>query len=230
MIDLCKEHSTAPLRGWRPEHGWWLCPAPGESVTLQCPVGRPAAVGGPFCQAHGGATRAQAEAERDWNWLAPENVGDVVAVQQAGTLSLQSVNAYVVLRTEQGRWLAWLGLGSMLDQVSRRDYAGCGRKTCRNCGHGKFCGRSRNAFADRETALRDATTAWRSRLTARIEEIHVARGGTLAWGLEVTPLADPVVIDLKEGESAWDVAQLRERVGSPGIGMLSGLRGTGEAI
>lgn len=228
--ELCGEHSTTPIEGWRHERGLWLCPEPGESVTLQCPAGRPDAVAGPYCGAHGGSSRALAEAESNWHRLAPESVGGPAEVLAAGTLGLQSPHAYVVLRPERGRWLAWLGLGSMLQQVPRADYAGCGRTRCRSCALGKYCGRSRNAFPDRDAALRDATALWRANLTERIAEIHAARGGTLSWGIEVTPLTDPIVIDLAEGQSAWDAAQARDRIGSPGLGMISGLRGTGEAI
>lgn len=230
MTALCSEHSTTPVTGWRQEHGWWLCPEPGESVTLECPAGRPDAVGGPYCAAHGGSVRARAEAEGSWDWLAPESVGDHDAVLAAGAMGLQSPHAYVVVRPEHGRWLAWLGIGSMLDQVPRSDYAGCGRKVCRNCARGKFCGKSRNAFADKESALRDATAQWRRCLADRIGQIHAARGDTLAWGLPVTPLADPIVIELAEGENAWDLAQMRTRIGSAGLGMISGVRGTGEVI
>jgi hypothetical protein len=205
----CREESTHPISGWRQENGRWLCPEAGWSMALPCPAGRPDALGGPWCAQHGGLLRALAEAERDWNWLAPEIVGGPDDVMDAGSLGLQTVHVYIVLRPERGRWLAWLGLGGMLEQVPRLEYAGCGRKACRNCARGKYCGKRQHAFFDRETALRDATTVWRERLAERIVEIRHARGGTLAWGIEVAPRADPIVLEITEGENAWDVAHSR---------------------
>jgi hypothetical protein len=228
---LCRESSLEPVPGWRQGHGLWLCPEPGESVSLRCPAGRPDATGGPYCAAHGGRERAQQEAERDWNWLAPECVGDAAAVLAAGTLQLTTEHAYVVVRprSEHGIWLAWLGLGSHLEPVPRTAYDGCGRPGCRSCREGQGCGRRRHAFPSRALAAADAITLWRRRLRARIEEISAARGDTLSWGMPVTPLADPLVLELGDHGSAWDEAMVRERIGSEGLAAITGLRSTGEA-
>lgn len=153
------------------------CVRHGERVVLPTPAGRPPAVGGPYCDMHGGAARAREEAERDSNYSAPAEVGDAGAVASAGCLALCSVHACVVVRPEHGRWLAWLGIGGLLQGVENphaklRHRGGAGRSKQRRCS-------GRYAFPTCEAAIEIAVHVWRETLHARVEEIGRARGGTL---------------------------------------------------
>lgn len=233
MIGSCSESSLDERPGWRREHGLWLCPEPGEGVSLECPAGRPNATGGPYCNAHGGRARALEEAQRDWNYLAPESVGNTAAVQAAGTRALDTRHAYIVVRPNpDGGWFSWLGLGSLQEQVPRADYVGCGRPKCRSCREGKGCGRGgRHVHPSGAAAAAAAHRLWRVMLAARVDEIRAARGGTLTWGVPIAPLTEPVLVSLNHHtENAWDLAVTLPRVGPPGLGAISGLRPTGEAI
>lgn len=97
LLDRPRLHSPH-----KPEIGdLWRCNAPtGPPVTLPCPAGRPDAVAGPYCTAHGGHARADAEARRDWSFLAPASVGHEGKVLETGCLGLTSPNAYLVIRQE----------------------------------------------------------------------------------------------------------------------------------
>ena len=77
----------------------WRCGTPAEGVRLQCPSGRPDAVAC-YCSEHGGIPRADAEARRDWNFLAPASVGDADQVLTAGCMALNSEHSVVVIRRE----------------------------------------------------------------------------------------------------------------------------------
>lgn len=197
-------------------------------VRLSCPEGRPDAVAA-YCQEHGGKERALEEAERNWGYAAPASVGDMDRVLEAGSLGLQTPDAYVVVRQttvgEGGVWLAWLGLGSMLQQVPNpaavpRQRGGRGRRPSDGT----------KSFPSRETALSTALEAWRDRVTARVAEIREARGGTLEWGLDVEPLDEPVIIVLEQGDerTAWEVASGLSRRTPVGASFIRGLRSSGE--
>lgn len=75
-------------------------------------------------------------------------------------------------------WLAQLGLGSHLIHVG--------------------------AYATREEALAAGLAEWRMRVSEWLGEIREARGGTLDWGVPVRPLAEPILVEPKPGQSAWD--------------------------
>jgi hypothetical protein len=212
------------------------CGQPGHVVRLPCSAGRPDAVGGPYCDEHGGEGRARQEASRDWNYLAPESVGSAAAVSLAGSLCLQTPNAYVVVRrtpdSQGGTWLAWLGLGSLLEPVENplsAPHRRGGRKHLR-AGQVRATTGTRS-FPTREAALARATDVWRRRLAETVALITRERGGTLEWGVPVAPLAEPVVIVLEQGDSrsAWDLAVTLPRRCEPGIAWASGLRPSGEA-
>lgn len=205
------------------------CPNEGVVVRLRCPRGRPDAVAA-YCLEHGGEERARALAERDWNYVAPESVDDV---EDAGCMGLQSTHAYVVVRqvppAQGGVWLAWLGLGSLLTPVvnpkgERRPRGG--RR------QGKYQDRPLTSFPARNEALEAARAQWRRELTARVEEIRRARGGTLGWGTPVEPLDEPIIILLEQGDSrsAWNIAKTLPRRSREGFGVLSGLRPSGECL
>ena len=149
----------------------------------------------------------------------------------AGLLALTSREAYVVVRPEHGVWLAWLGLGSHLLAVSnpeggRRDREG--KLATRRGRGGARVVKGAKSFASRENALSAATAAWGRNLEERIACITRARGGTLAWGRPLAPLAEPIVIELGVHGSAWDVAVALPRRSPEGDAMLSGTRPSGE--
>lgn len=176
------------------------------AVRLPTPCGRPAAVGGPYCEAHGGLARAEAEARRDWFLVAPESVGDAEAVLDAGNASLSSPEAIVVIRDVGDRepgpkpWRAYLGVGAFMRAVENPEASRTGRR-----GKGGKP-RGRCAFASAEDALRAGLDAWRTNLDARVAEIRALRGGTLDWGMPVVPRREPIVLRLERGDhrSAWD--------------------------
>jgi hypothetical protein len=206
------------------------CRRPGVGVSLPCPAGRPDATAGPYCDEHGGLARAQSEAERDWNYVAPASVGDVEAVQSAGCASLDSTCAYLVLREEHGRWLAWLGLGShMMPVHSPRARPMRRKRGERKDEHAARAALGGCAFDSREVAESEARSAWRQHVYLRVESIRAARGGTLGWGVPVAPLADPHVIDAND-RNAWDVADEVERSAPRGLAGLSGVRPSGEPL
>lgn len=209
------------------------CPNPGHEVRLKCPAGRPDAVGC-YCDEHGGAERARQLASQEWNYLAPECVGDEHAVEDAGCQCLGTPEAYVVIRqtpaAQGGTWLAWLGLGSRLKAVPseagpRLDVDGKPRLR-----RGKPFGAM--AFSSRNAAVERALSVWRKDLARRVAEIRRARGGTLSWGTPIEPLANPIVILLEQGDSrsAWDVAVRLPRKSPEGVASLTGLRPSGETF
>src|SRR5690606_1305472 len=190
---------------------------------------RPDAVAA-FCDEHGGEARARALAERDWNYVAPESVDDV---EDAGCMGLQTPHAYVVVRqvppAQGGVWLAWLGLGSFRTSVA---HPGGERRPRGGRRQGKCQDRPPTSFPTRNEALEAARAQWQRGLTARVEEIRRARGGTLAWGTPVEPLEEPIVILLEQGDSrsAWEVATALPRRTRLGIAAVSGLRPSGECV
>jgi len=210
------------------------CGLPGAEVRLQCPAGRPDAVGGPYCDEHGGHALALAEAEREWNYLAPASVGRAEAVRDAGSTALRTPEAYIVLRqtpeSQGGTWLAWLGLGSMMRPVPSgaapnrrggRAHKRAGEKRART---------GTRAFSSRAAAEAAAVVAWRRNARNTVEVIRDHRGGTLDWGVPVEPLEAPIVLVLEQGDSrsGWDVAVELKRRTRDGLCMLSGLRPSGE--
>lgn len=232
------------------------CGHSGERVTLPCPAGRPDAVGGPYCEEHGGRARAQREAECDWNHLAPASVGDEEDVQDAGCMGLTTRHAYLTIQHEPAgagravdRWLASLGIGSHMVQVANPatrvswqpgEHAPKGaprrkRNAYRAYAETKEEWRIRcatvggYAFLTRESAIAEGTRVWRETLATRVEEIRRARGGTFNWGVEIEPLAEPIIVE-SASSSSWDVAIALPRRGKPGLAVFSGLRPSGEAL
>ena len=218
------------------------CGAPAEPEAIQIAtrdgvsltsIGRRVVVAGPYCSSHGGHARAVAESLRDWDYLAPAAVVDV---QGAGCASLASEHAYVSVRYQDGCWLAWLGAGSHLTAVESPSYAGCARAGCRRCAHARetgdaqWCGKGRCRFGSREAAVQAATDAWRSALARRVDEIRSRRGGTLAWGLPVAPLAEPHVVEPGPGETAWDVVRRTGASAPVGTAWITGVRPSGESL
>lgn len=213
------------------------CPRDAKEVRLRCPEGRPEAVAA-YCDEHGGEARARAEAERDWNYVAPAGVGDAEAVEHAGCLCLGTPEAYIVARHTSevtgGVWLAWLGLGSRLTPVVNPEPAVKLRANGqpRKRGGKRPRGDGTKSFPSREAALRQAKVAWAEGVERRVTEIREARGGTLAWGAPVEPLEEPIVIVLEQGDSrsAWDIAPQLARQSRQGVGVITGLRPSGEAL
>lgn len=186
-----------------------------------------------YCTAHGGRTRAERELAAAWPVAAPDSVGDDESVNHAGALQLRTPEAYVEIRQLAadigGKWLAFLGLGSLQTPVENPRAA---LKTSRN-GTVRLSksGKPRGAysFASREEAEAAAIEAWRVGLARRVAKITEARGGTLAWGTAIEPLDRPHVIVLEPGMgTAWDVAVTLPRVAPVGLAVMSGLRASGE--
>jgi|GEM_PF-4157850 len=202
------------------------CPRTAVEVRLPCPAGRPDATAC-YCEEHGGLARAEREAHADWNYAAPESVGDAGAVLDAGCDCLRTTEAYVVLRqtTQEtgGNWLAWLGLGTALTQVPNPEPR-------MRRGRPRTDGRGQYSFSARVYAEQAAREMWAEGVTRRVAEIRAARGGTLDWGVAVEPLDAPIVILLEQGDerSAWDVAKELTPRSRAGQAMLSGLRPSGE--
>lgn len=211
------------------------CDCPAEpGVTLATPAGRPPAVGRPYCNQHGGRERSKSEARRDWNFAAPACVGGVEEVNEAGLACLNSTHAYLVLRQDGLKWLAYLGVGSFIDQVEA-GICGQGQHLCGKCirrerrGLGSGCGATVKGFGSQAAAEARGRDVWASRLSARMEEILRLRGGDLSWGLPVSPLEEPIVLRCGPGQCAWDVATDCNREARIGAGWLTGLRPSGEA-
>lgn len=208
------------------------CGRPGHVVRLQCPAGRRPAIGGPYCDEHGGAAKAEEDARSEWNFVAPASVGGEIAVDRAGRRILCSVHAYVVVRqapdSQGGVWLAFLGLGSFTEPISnpRRRPNNNGGKHRR----GSRCSDGTHSFSTREAAEAQAREAWRERLDHDVSAIRSARGGTLAWGIPVEPASEPIVIVLEQGDSrsGWDVAATLPRRTREGSSAISGVRPSGE--
>lgn len=179
------------------------CGRPGVGVSLPCPSGRPNAVGGPYCEEHGGLARAQHEAETEWDYVAPASVGDSEAVLSAGCASLDSSNVYVVLRHEGSRWLAWLGVGGHMVGVHAPGTRPHRKHHESKAAYEERCRAGGYAFASREAAEAEGVRVWRETVDRDVADITRQRGGTLSWGMPIAPLADPVVIDAT-GRNAWD--------------------------
>ena len=212
------------------------CNQSGVNVRLPCPVGRPDATAC-YCDDHGGEIRARREAERDWNYLAPESVGDAGAVMAAGCAQLTTINAYLVIRQTpppQGSvWLAWLGLGSLLTPVGRPGAVPsrrAGQKHRRAHSPGVAHVTGVRSFDSRAEAVLAGIGAWAERLNADVATIRRARGGTLAWGVPVEPLLSPIMVEVAPDQNAWDVAIQQPRVAGVGLGRITGLRASGEAL
>ncbi len=168
---------------------------PGRDIVREC-----------LCDAHGGGAMATARVLRDWNVAAPPSVGDEEAVTEAGTATLASQHVYVVVRPENGRWLAALGIGSHTQQVRRID-ADPERARKASPEHRAQHARTRrgggNSWATREEAMSAGMVAWRAEVDRDVAEITALRGGTLAWGMPVAPRAEPIVLVAEHGQSAY---------------------------
>lgn len=221
---------------------WSRCPEDGIGVRLPTPSSRPDAVGGPYCATHGGESRARREAEREWNYLAPAEVGDADAVDAAGHAHLDSTHAYIVLRevpppanqpTGSTRWLAWLGIGSHLTSVPSGELSAKQRRRVRDGrppGPPKRGRKSVCSFSTREAAEEAARRLWQERLDSHVARIRAMRGGTLAWGVPVGPRMEPIIIAVGPGGDPWE-AVARAAQGTetpPGLWAMSGLRPSGE--
>lgn len=135
-----------------------------------------------YCDAHGGRARAGRETlaagERCWHTLAPPELSRD-RVDSAGALGLSSEHAYVVVRSDGGRWKTALGIGSHLAEEP-------------------------GAYDDPVDAEAVGLAIWRRRLTEQLHRIREARGGSLDWGRPVQPRELPEVLLLEPGEVAWE--------------------------
>jgi hypothetical protein len=112
-------------------------------------------------------------------WVAPTgvDVGRVVAALTAAGVPHQVTDEPAVDRA--GRWLAYLGVGSMLVAVA-------------------------GSHATAAVATSAARAAWGRRVSATVEAIRAARGGTLDWGMPVAPRGESIVATARAGECSWD--------------------------
>lgn len=190
-----------------------LCGAP--AVELACDPGVPGRheESRCYCLAHGGEAQALAELAADWMLQAPPAVGGAEAVLEAGTAALGSEHAYVVVREHCGRWLALLGIGGHTTPVRRADpnpEAARKHEVARKAGRRRPGGGSSWATADEAEAA--GVDAWRTGVEARVAEITRLRGGTLAWGVPVTPRPEPIVLRPAPGQSAYACDRVRRIV------------------
>lgn len=108
---------------------------------------------------------------------------------------------------ERRGWLAYLGVGSMMEQVG-------------------------SVHASRDAAYTAALSAWHDGLDAELEAISRARGHALDWGIPVTPRPEPIVVEPRPGETSWDAAirterELGAKVPRSGVDVFRGARGDG---
>lgn len=163
---------TRPLPCGVPATAWTAHP-PGRSPESEC-----------LCAPHGGDARALELLSRSWPVLAPDVVGDDVAVMDAGAAGLSSLDVYVAVRPHGARWVAALGIGGHTRQL-------------------------RGSYPTADAAEAVGVAAWRRQVSRDVEEITAARGGTLGWGMPVRPIDNPIVLRCRAGQSAY--AALRER-------------------
>lgn len=166
-----------------------------------------------YCDEHGGEERARLSVLAAWEVAAPDSVGDFGAVTDAGAMALDSRCVYVVVRPENGRWIAALGVGSYTQQVRRADADPERTRKASPEHRRERPGRRRrgggNSWATFEEAAAAGVLAWGEHVSARVAEITAARGGTLAWGVPVEPREMPEVVVCEQGESAWEAIQAR---------------------
>jgi len=172
----------------------------GQVVCSNLPHGRSASAC--YCLEHGGTDRAMRELASDWMVAAPDSVGDAESVQQAGSEGLDSRDSIVLLRPEHSRWLAWIGAGSLMEQVANPDPALrlslSGRPRRRAAGKRP---RGLYAFYTLDAARAAALAYWKMWHEAHVASIRVRRGGTLAWGVPVELVSSPRVVVLGRHEN-----------------------------
>lgn len=189
------------------------CPNAAVEVSLTpCRADRPN-VRAAFCDDHGGQDRARRHCATDWMILAPHDAGDAEAVMEAGAMMLGTEDRVIVIRFENGRFVASLGVGSHTVYVANPFVDS--EKTRRSGGGGRRRGKGRS-FASFDEAREAAMIAWRKRRDDDVEAIRRARGGTLDWGAPIRVPAAPIILGpIGPGVTAW--AEL-QRVG-PSFGM-----------
>lgn len=145
-------------------------------------------------------------AQKDWMRVSPMPVlGDVGqdagAVRDAGCMSLDSRHSTLGVRPTmedendpQCRWTVSLGVGGYMMPV-RRISCPAGRRSKRRV-------RGAGSWPTREEAEAAGRAAWEQAVAERVEEIRVARGGDLGWGLRVTPRDEPIMMRMPYRGSA----------------------------
>lgn len=185
-------------------HNGKCCGRPATAISAVLPFDRTATAC--YCDDHGGTSRALEDLSYDWMCAAPDGVGAADQVIAAGIHGLDSRDANIVVRPEHGRWLAWLGIGGLMEPVlnPERTFARISRD-----GRPRTRGRNKRqrgmyAFATRGYAIAVARAAWRRHVDAHVDQIIRERGGTLAWGIPVAPRVVPLIVEPGEHGSAWD--------------------------
>jgi hypothetical protein len=205
----CTEVLVPPSDGEDPVYCW----KPGVGIKCMEPARGRLPKWSCYCDDHGGEERARLAVLSSWSVAAPESVGDDEAVMAAGAMGLDSRCVYVVVRPENGRWIAALGVGSYTQQVRRQDADPERARKASPEHRRQRPGRRRrgggNSWATFEEAAAAGVLAWGEHVAARVAEITAARGGTLAWGVPVEPREMPEVVVCEQGESAWEAIQAR---------------------
>lgn len=119
-------------------------------------------------------------------WHAPQEVNPQAApehmmcreIVEAGTRTLRSEHVLIVIRRNGERFTASLGIGSHTDNL-------------------------KGSFKSTGEAYNEARRIQQKRIMEELKNIKEARGGTLNWGMDVTP-AEPKVIYRDESGSAWE--------------------------
>lgn len=209
------------------ENDWLACDKPAILVECNPRVPGRRVVTACYCYEHGGHDRALDEVGRSWSVLAPAEVGDDEAVLTAGTASLDSRHAYLILRSERNHWLAWRGIGGFVEALyppgveDRRAAIIAAHLGSRKTAKLKARREAPAWWTTREDALRDATAEWRRKLVEDVAEITRIRGGTLSWGMPIAPRDEPIIILPRELQSAYAALheqKLTAMLGEPVVG------------
>ena len=162
------------------------CGKPGECAIIETPPGRPSVKRGPYCEEHGGYTRARNEANTNWLVLAPASVGDIRAVQTAGSLGLRGRHTTLVIKCVNNYWFAYRGTGRRAENIPNNDAIA--------------------HFQTKAEAIEKAVKVWKVKFDERIEYIRKARGGTLDWGHSITLMTEPNILTVADGRRFWKTA------------------------
>lgn len=147
-------------------------------VATNLPAGRKDVKAG-YCEEHGGIERAYQEVRASWSILAPAEVGSDEDVLRAGRMTLRLEHSVVVIRhvpsVFEDKWIGSLGMKPSSIIVCEGN--------------------------DPDKVEKETLAAWKRELDRRVEEIRIARGGTLDWGVPVRTRREPIILRPNPGES-----------------------------
>lgn len=184
------------------------CDRPSVLVTCSPGAGRRLA-SACYCDDHGGPERSRRQVLAHWSVVAPDSVGDDEDVQDAGCLALDSRHVFLVIRPQDGRWIAARGIGGLTEPLRRPDADPERTRRSKPPGGGRTRRGGGGSWETREAALEDGIALWRAGVEDRVAEIVAARGGSLAWGVPVEPRTEPIVLWPEKGQSAYAADRVR---------------------